>query len=576
MNAILEVRTCTLVGHHAFLVGRWHRIPARRGVIPRFLADCDLVDRIQPVSTTRTVALWRSRLTVPFLTVEKKKSWRQRRKEEILNLRDEVKQLSTELDQLNMQLGTCEISTSERSKLRGVSAYQLARVGWENVAEHQATLRQISNGIQTSCGNSEVSLTQARTLNRALKRKLRAVLASPEMDLIKQFQLRSTSVHPPLNNDPLTGIRMDQLYGGLDSFFKQVGMDQLPCPGLQNGSMNKGARATLVEFLDSYAMPFDLRQIEKAIWTTDTAGKRRSRHALFAVELTRGVWLQNATDDNARMIYMAFPFSLEGTDFHIVMRIVTRKYVEKDRIVFITRSLIEPSIGPLSFVETNRRVLMRGKKSSLGPTTIILTHREADSCEDILSANMTGCPSIDSGLKIWENIATQYNHALEDKLLRTSAEYDMVNVISSKTIDSPPQRSNWISSSGKCKCGRANLHQRQKAQVHRREVINQLSAQLQELKNAAKVRKQVLGSTSNREASINENKWTAHFMLRQTSEIENIKLRKAVRFQFRQAKSFQRALRKRIPEDYRCVANEFNQRHDGFEQDLLRSGARHA
>ncbi|KAG2784047.1 hypothetical protein PC129_g17285 [Phytophthora cactorum] len=389
-----------------------------------FLADCDLVDRIQPVSTTPNCGAMAissdssSSCISSEEPVEKKKSWRQRRKEEILNLRDEVKQLSTELDQLKHAAGVhARFRHPEKVKTTGVSAPTNSHaLVWENVAEHQATLRQISERENTKLRETlKYRLQQARTLNRALKRKLRAVLASPEMDLIKQFQLRSTSVHPPLNNDPVFAqlkAGMDQLYGGVDSFFKQVGMDQLPCPGLQNGSMNKGARATLVEFLDSYAMPFDLHQIEKAIWTTDTAGN----------EDPAMLFLQNATDDNARMIYMAFPFSLEGTGFHIVMRIVTRKYVEKDRIVFITRSLIEPSIGPLSFVETNRRVLMRGKKSSLGPTTIILTHREADSCEDILSANMTGCPSIDSGLKIWENIATQYNHALEDKLLRTSGK----------------------------------------------------------------------------------------------------------------------------------------------------------
>ncbi|KAG3099117.1 hypothetical protein PI125_g15128 [Phytophthora idaei] len=36
---------------------------------------------------------------------------------------------------------------------------------------------------------------------------------------------------------------------------------------------------------------------------------------------------------------------------------------------------------------------------------------------------------------------------VEASVLAFLAEYDMVNVISSKTIDSPPHRSNWISSS---------------------------------------------------------------------------------------------------------------------------------
>ncbi|ETI40699.1 hypothetical protein F443_13988 [Phytophthora nicotianae P1569] len=392
-----------------------------------FLADCDLVDEMEPVPTISTTShcgamSTQSDSSSSCITseepVEKKKSWRQRRKEEILNLRDEVKQLSAELQQLKYALGVhSRYRQSKKIKAaKDSSPFSSHASIWENTAQHQANLRSISEQENTNLRESlEYHIQKAKSLNRAVKRKLRAILMSPEMDMINQLQHHSKRATPPLNNEAVFNqlkVGIDELYGGLDIFFKQVGMDQLSRSGLQKNSMNSGARMTLVEFLDSYAIPFDLLQIEKAIWTPDTADS----------EDPAPFFMQSATDDNTRMISMGFPFSLEGIDFSIVMRIVTRKYVEKDRVVFITRSLIEPSIGPLSFVETNRRVLLRGEPSSLGPTTIILTHREAVSYGDLLSSDMTGCPSIEIGLKTWEGFATQYNYALEDKLIRTSSK----------------------------------------------------------------------------------------------------------------------------------------------------------
>ncbi|GMF33911.1 unnamed protein product [Phytophthora fragariaefolia] len=117
-----------------------------------------------------------------------------------------------------------------------------------------------------------------------------------------------------------------------------------------------------------------------------------------------------------------FGFSLHGIYFHTVMRSVTRRYVEKDRIIFIKRTLIEPIFKGVSYslVETSRMVLKRGDLSVLGPTTVMQTHREAEIQGDISGDGNNDSPSLDIGVKDWENNITRHNNNLEDQLIRAT------------------------------------------------------------------------------------------------------------------------------------------------------------
>lgn len=111
-----------------------------------------------------------------------------------------------------------------------------------------------------------------------------------------------------------------------------------------------------------------------------------------------------------------------------------------------------------------------------------------------------------------------------------------------------------------------------------RKVINRLSVRLHELKNAAKVQRagsQINALTVKRQLVKTSGMlmWKRiaerQYLLRRDSEIENIKLRNAVRSQFRQAKSFQRMFKKRIPEDAVASLSNLISATTRLEPDLL-------
>jgi hypothetical protein len=64
--------------------------------------------------------------------------------------------------------------------------------------------------------------------------------------------------------DRLTG-GLDDLYSSVDTVFEKAGIHELPCPGRKNLSL-KGASNKFVAFLDSVAVPFDVKATAKAVW----------------------------------------------------------------------------------------------------------------------------------------------------------------------------------------------------------------------------------------------------------------------------------------------------------------------
>lgn len=144
----------------------------------------------------------------------------------------------------------------------------------------------------------------------------------------------------------------------------------------------------------------------------------------------------------------------------------------------------------------------------------------------------------------------------------------------------PLQRSNSLNSSKQLEVRKKQAwSQRQKEEVNRmRKVINRLSVRLHELKNAAKVQRagsQINALTVKRQLVKTSGMlmWKRiaerQYLLRRDSEIENIKLRNAVRSQFRQAKSFQRMFKKRIPEDAVASLSNLISATTRLEPDLL-------
>ncbi|KAG6621292.1 uncharacterized protein IUM83_11054 [Phytophthora cinnamomi] len=404
-----------------------------------FLADCEMdneVDAPAPTVSSNsstptrcdTLVAWSdstSSASSPErpIATDKKKSWRQRRKEEVLTLREVVKQLSAELERLKLAAGVHSTlpTAIETLRLKSTAKPQAAHkteasVIWEGIAGRQSMVRQRSEEENAKLHEVlKLQLQQAKSLQRTIKRKLKEDLVSSSMDLTKQYRLDIRGITPPANNKEVFNqlvAGLDEMYEGVDAFFEKTGMMELPCCGRRNNSLQSRAMGKFVEFLDSYALPFDLRKTAKVIWTREKMESGSS--SLY--------FLQNFTaESNTHMTSFCFALSIEGLEFRVVMRVVTRKYVEKGRVVFIKRSLIEPIYENMSLalVETTRMVLKRGGLSSLGPTTVMQTHREAEIRGGGVSFEVSD-PRLDIGLEHWENNITRHNNDVEDQLIRAS------------------------------------------------------------------------------------------------------------------------------------------------------------
>ncbi|KAG1690040.1 hypothetical protein DVH05_001757 [Phytophthora capsici] len=289
-----------------------------------------------------------------------------------------------------------------------------ASMVWERIAGRQSSLRLRSEEENAKLREAVTQhLQQAKSLQRAIKRKLREDLVSSSMDLFRSHRLNTSGVMPPLDNKAvfdmlLTGL--DDVYENVDGFFETMGMQTLPCPGRKNNTMeSRRSRGMFVEFLDNYPLPFDVRETADVVWTPDPWAKDNAH------------FLQNyAADRNTRMNSMIYSFSLEDLNFWVVQRCVTRKYVGNGRVVFVKRTLIQPIHEgiSMSLIETTRMVLKPGELSVLGPTTVMLTHREATLHGDLSVVDVEKHPNMDAGLETWENGITNHNNRVEDQLVR--------------------------------------------------------------------------------------------------------------------------------------------------------------
>ncbi|EEY69936.1 uncharacterized protein PITG_06474 [Phytophthora infestans T30-4] len=313
-----------------------------------------------------------------------KKSWRQRRKDEVLHLREVVKELSAELERLKLAAGVQSTLPNATRTPKTVHQTQVghkteASLMWEKIAGRQSTLRQRSEQENAKLREAVTRhLQQAKSLQRAIKRKLREDLTSSSLDFIQRNCLDARGLTPPLDSKQvfdklLQG--MDSVYQGVDAFFEHTGMYTLPCPGRRNNTASsRVSKGVFVEFLDSYALPFDVQQTTNAIWT-----------------------LEKDRTINDTLCFM-----------------------QNGRTVFVKRTLIQPVYEDMSIslIETSRQVLKRGDLSTLGPTTVMQTHREATLHGDLTALDVTKYPTLDIGVKNWEDNITKYNNRVEDQLVR--------------------------------------------------------------------------------------------------------------------------------------------------------------
>ncbi|KAG7377187.1 hypothetical protein PHYPSEUDO_012039 [Phytophthora pseudosyringae] len=334
----------------------------------------------------------------------RKKSWHQRRREEIVRLREVVKELSAVLRH--------ERTNASCKTALPVSSSQVSAAGARATRELMLLQQSTENNGKLR-GLARFRELHIKSMERALKRRTRAL--TPVIRSSGRPVFNPSMFSKDILSELTVG--MDEVHADLDNFLTRVKMHELPCPGLRNDATKDRDRNVFVELLNCYAVPFDLRDTEKAIWALKTtpAGDLNVKFAQCA-----------DLGDNTRLKSICVGESRHGVAFHIVVHVAARKYVEKDRIVFIWRVLVDPiqEFVGVVFKETTRLVLKLGNPSATGPTTVIQTHcrvteyAKGDQLKGFTEWKAT--PDYEIAARAWEHSITGFNHKVEDMLLRES------------------------------------------------------------------------------------------------------------------------------------------------------------
>ncbi|KUF79140.1 hypothetical protein AM587_10007991 [Phytophthora nicotianae] len=362
-----------------------------------------------PDISNYTKMLATSRRTAP-----QTKPWYKRRNEEVLYLREKVKQLSAWLDHLKLEATLRSELDKEQITMTSTPELEL----WKSLAARQEKEREESEVENEKLRKIlQHRVAQAKALQRAFKRRLREDSVRDAMNFSKRCRVDVQVWLPPTNSavvfkDLSTGI--DEEFANLDILFDSIKMNELPCPGRRNNTVNSRAKGKHVEFLDCYAFPFDFKQVDRTMWSLGSDGIE-DVSATFVEKFPAGSYTKCKS--------VGFAFRSKSLDVRVVMRKVGRRYALDDRTVFIWRTLIEPkhdSLTTMAFRETTCLVLRPGQDTHTGPTTIMQSHRQVAAGDGgrISSHTYKSFRGTDISTAVWNDSITKFNHYVEDTLLQ--------------------------------------------------------------------------------------------------------------------------------------------------------------
>ncbi|RLN38444.1 hypothetical protein BBJ28_00002070 [Nothophytophthora sp. Chile5] len=356
-------------------------------------------------------------------------TWRQRRKAEVLHLREVVKQLSSQLEELKLQSGVRSTLPSARHggvrsgrplRLEAKPAQSIGAMPlWEGLATRQSRKRELAELENASLRDAlRQQKYEAKALQRLIKRRLRNEAMGNALELCRRLQLDCRQADRPSNNEQVFQelvAGLDEIYATLDGVFRKLKMHELPCPGRQRLISSSQSEGSVEEILDRYVLPFDTRRTEKMIWRLSATDESKGHSTIFDDHFPAG--------DSTDLRSFCFTFSpAEGMNIRILMRSAFRKYVERDRTVFIARNLIEPmDVGDtVPLHETLRLVVSPGAPSECGETTVMESHRfiTSNAIHDASCQPTRRLETADDGANsLWSDSITRTNQRLEDALV---------------------------------------------------------------------------------------------------------------------------------------------------------------
>ncbi|GMF29817.1 unnamed protein product [Phytophthora fragariaefolia] len=338
-------------------------------------------------------------------------------KQQIQTLRETIRGLNTELQSLLPQ------SQPSRGVLYQSVAGRLTSQRasmWQQIAARQLERRQQSEEENAKLREMlQVQVHEAINLKRVLKRRTKL----DEMLGMKRHKLLACNI-PDDNTRVFSDmlLNVDELYVSTEDLFVDKGMYDLPCPGRLCDAKSNAPSGLFLEIMQRHLMPFGLNTTEKA---TYKAMRQISFLDLRDVEDFVGrVYVYSHGIQDTNNIIKASYF-VETPNLECVRGVrfwkVVQKYVEKGRVVFICKTLMEPVFLKTEntsgfHTRTTLRIVLRledSQSAKENPATRIESHFSATRYDSGLPGVMHKSPNLEVGIAAWDKAISQIAHQVE-------------------------------------------------------------------------------------------------------------------------------------------------------------------
>ncbi|KAL4165830.1 hypothetical protein KRP22_014540 [Phytophthora ramorum] len=386
-----------------------------------------------------------------FADLVSKKPGRKSRKEEIVDLRESVEQLTDQVEALKT-LPTLEAEPTNQSvsvlkKRAGPSLWKFAAMRQlerrRKAEEDNVTLREML----------EMQVQEAKCLQRILKRRTKIQTMEDMLGMKRRKNARLSSA--PRDNSSIFKKMLrdtDRIYAAVDRHFAMHGVADLPCPGQKHDVKRSIVNGIVFEKMQRNMLPFSLLKTQKAAWVVlnelGTSGFKRIKDFIKLVDF-HAQQTEESRDTIATSYFTVTPGHERVSGAQV--RKVMRMFIEEDRAVFVWEMMAEPKLkssnAPVGYeLHSTLQVVMR---QGIEPTisgddsTELLIHF-CGSRHDLdipMSANFREPGHLDLGIAVWDKMVSCIAPEVESMLIDEACGLNVASVESpvpsSSGCDSP-------------------------------------------------------------------------------------------------------------------------------------------
>ncbi|KAG2774070.1 hypothetical protein JG687_00004996 [Phytophthora cactorum] len=345
-------------------------------------------------------------------------TWRQRRRLEVLRLRDEVKQLDAELKKMKLVAGVRStlplmegVSTIAATQMNRPAVKRLLGESWQDAASRESVTRQIANADNERLHRVlHMQVKHARKLHRMITQQMTASVVAQALGYRPAFS--GDEGRPPTDNNVIFQkllAEMDGHRGDVNSIFVTDSTDQ-ECGSKKEGHVSvHHARGLKVQIVNSYAVPYSVEATEQAIWNILTEREGNDKNSRVAYN-------ELFEFDSSTTLQSVRTFIVAGSDeLCFLIRKGHRKYAKGDRTHFVVHetSTVSSTFGAgISYEEVVWRTVQQGKDRFGASTAVIETHMLAT----FPTYKALSCLSPE-GLRSFHDSLMRFNHKVEDVLV---------------------------------------------------------------------------------------------------------------------------------------------------------------